>query len=293
VELPAFARRNSKGQDAPGNDRTKAKGQGVKYSIAIPSYRRAELLKNNTLVMLERMKADRDSIHVFVATEEEAETYRAVIGADYRIIVGVRGICHQRKFYHNWFPKGERIISLDDDIAEVMERAETKVIPARCTFDQIAETGFGYAEKEKARLWGINPVMNNFFLSDSITVGLRFICGIFMGSYAGDWVFCDESRQMEQFGGEDHHNTMRSFTRYGSVVRLEYLCPKTRYLAKGGVEASVKETGMERKANHSRELLWVHSQYPHVTSVTTKADGYTNLKLKPITYGRHPRPSAA
>jgi len=261
----------------------------VTYSIAIPSYQRAEICKTQTLATLDKLGADQDKIHIFVANEEQAELYRSVLRGQYRIIVGVRGISTQRKFYHNWFPEGTSIVSLDDDIAEVLERSSDKLIPTRYTFDQIAETGFAHAEKEKARLWGINPTMNNFFLSDAISVGLRYICANFMGSYAGDWVFTDEKRRMTPTG-EDHHSSLRSFTRYGSVVRLEYLCPKTKYFAKGGIDACVTENGLTRKERHAQELIWVQSQYPHLATVVKKAGGIVNLRFKPITYAKHPRP---
>jgi hypothetical protein len=261
----------------------------VKYSIAIPSYQRAEICRQQTLATLDRMKVDRDAIHIFVANEEQAELYKATLGGSHRIIVGVRGISSQRKFYHNWFPEGEPILSLDDDISEVLERTEDKLVPTRYTINDIAEAGFNHCAKERTRLWGINPTMNNFFLSDVISVGLRYICANFMGSYGGDWVFTDEARRMTPTG-EDHHSSLRAFTRYGSVVRLEYLCPKTKYFAKGGIDACVTENGLTRKERHGQELMWVQSQYPHLATVTKKAGGVINLRFKPITYAKHPRP---
>lgn len=261
----------------------------MKYSIAIPSYQRAEICKQQTLATLNRMKADKDAIHIFVANEEQAELYKATLGSNYRIIIGARGISSQRKFYHNWFPEGEPILSLDDDIGEVLERTDDKLVPTRYTINEIAEAGFSYCAKERTRLWGINPTMNNFFLSDVISVGLRYICANFMGSYGGDWVFTDEARRMTPTG-EDHHSSLRAFTRYGSVVRLEYLCPKTKYFAKGGIDACVTENGLSRKERHAQELRWVQSQYPHLANVTVKAGGVINLRFKPITYAKYPRP---
>lgn len=261
----------------------------MKYSIAIPSYQRADICRTQTLATLERMKVDKDTIHIFVADEQQAELYKATLGDKYRIVIGVRGISSQRKFYHNWFPEGEQILSLDDDIDEVLQRGEDKLVPTQYTINEIAEAGFNYASKERTRLWGINPTMNNFFLRDTISVGLRYICANFMGSYGGDWVFTDPSRRMTPTG-EDHHSSLRAFTRYGSVVRLEYLCPKTKYFAKGGIDACVTEDGLTRKTRHSQELQWVQSQYPHLATLTVKAGGVINLRFRPLTYAKHPRP---
>ena len=261
----------------------------MNYSIAIPSYQRAEICRDQTLATLERLKTNKDRIHIFVANEEQSEHYKSILNDEYQIVVGVRGISSQRKFYHNWFNEGERIISLDDDIGEILEHGEKELTPTKYTMDEIAEIGFGHAELERAKLWGINPTMNNFYLKDYISVGLRYICANFMGSYAGDWVFTDEKRRMTPTG-EDHHSTLRSFTRYGAVVRFEYLCPKTKYFAKGGIDACVSEDGLTRKERHGEELIWVQSQYPDISNIQIKAGGVINIRFSPITYAKYPKP---
>jgi hypothetical protein len=130
--------------------------------------------------------------------------------------------------------------------------------------------------------------MNHFFLKNHISVGLRYICANFMGTYAQDWIFCDPDRRMTPTG-EDHHSTLRGFTRYGAVVRLEFLCPKTKYFASGGIDACVTENGDTRADRHASELRWVQARYPDLSSIQIKAGGVVNLRLKPITFSRTPR----
>ena len=261
----------------------------MKYQVVVPSYQRAEICRDQTLATLERLKVDKDKIHVFVANEEQEELYRSVLKDDYRIVVGVRGISTQRKFYHNWFPENERLLSIDDDMSDLLELGDKKLVPTQYQLDEIAEIGFSAAEEEGARQWGINPTMNHFFLKDHISVGLRYICANFMGTYAKDWIFCDPERRMTPTG-EDHHSTLRGFTRYGCVVRLEFLCPKTKYFASGGIDACVTEDGDVRKDRHASELRWVQERYPDISSIQIKAGGVVNLRLKPITLGRKERP---
>jgi len=258
------------------------------YVVVVPSYRRAEICKNQTLTVLDKLGVSKDKIYVFVANEEEEATYRAVLGTEYKIVVGVRGISSQRKFYHNYFSAGTRIVSIDDDMAELYELGDGELIPTRYTLDQIVEMGYTFAEKEGARMWGINPTMNHFFLKNFISVGLRYICANFMGTYAGDWIFVDPNRRMTPTG-EDHHSTLRGFTRYGAVVRLEFFCPKTKYFAAGGIDACVTEDGGTRAQKHAEELRWVQSQYAELSSIQIKAGGVVNLRLKPITFRKYPR----
>jgi hypothetical protein len=264
----------------------------MEYSVAIPSYRRADVLERQTLAVLKRLGVPNDKIFIFVANQEEFDTYDALFGKDYKIVIGVRGISSQRKFYHNWFAEqfgvGHKIVSIDDDMAELYELGDKKLIPTLYTLDDIVNLGYTYCDKYGAKMWGINPTMNHFFLKNHISVGLRYVCANFMGTYAGDWIFTDPNRRMTPTG-EDHHSTLRGFVRYGAVVRLEFLCPKTKYFATGGIDACVTEDGSKRADRHAEELRVVQSMYPDISSIQIKAGGVVNLRLKPITIARHDR----
>lgn len=256
------------------------------YVIAIPSYRRQEILIKQTLSTLTKLETDPERIHIFVADNEEKETYDNLIHG-YKIITGIKGISNQRAFYHSYFPEGTPIISIDDDIAAIMQKIDDKIEPTTLTMNQIAALGFGICERENARMWGINPVANGFFMKDQINVGLRFICANFMGSYAGDPVYAEEHHPMSS--ADDHYATLRSYKRYGNVVRIEYLCPKTKYWANGGIDQALKEQGKTRAEHHARELKRVASLYPNLATPTQRKGIISSLKLKTITTNRYPR----
>lgn len=261
----------------------------MNYVVAIPSYKRAEICRDQTLKLLSNLKVEKAKIHIFVADDAEYVIYRQVLGTDYNIVVGVKGISAQRRFYLNYFAKDTRVVSLDDDIAELLQKDGDKLVPYSGTLDELCEQMFGLCEQEGAKLWGINPVMNAFFMKDYTTVGLRFICANFMGTYAGNWAHCDPERRMTS-SGEDHHSTIRAFMKYGSVVRAEYLCPKTKYWAKGGIDAMVTETeGISRAERHSQELHWVESRYPELAKVKLKDGLAVSMRLKTVTYRKIPK----
>lgn len=261
----------------------------MNFVVAVPSYKREEICRDQTLTFLAKHGIDPSNIYVFVADDDEYKRYRALLGEAYNIIVGVKGISSQRKFYLNFFHPGTRVFSLDDDIADLLEKQEDKLVPYTGNLIQFVDEMFDITEAHGTTLWGINPVQNAFFMKDAVTVGLRFICANFMGAIAGDWVHCDPERRMTS-SGEDHHSTLRAFTRYGAVIRAEYLCPKTKYWASGGIDAMVRETeGISRAERHSTELHWVESRYPDLAKVKIKDGFAVSMKLKPITlkkYGR-------
>lgn len=259
------------------------------FVVAVPSYKREEICRDQTLAFLARHNIDKSRIFVFVADDDEYIRYRATLGPEYNIVVGVKGISSQRRFYLNYFQKGTRVFSLDDDIDDLLEKIDGKLVPFAGNFVEFVNTMFDITAKEGTTLWGINPVQNAFFMKDDITVGLRFICANFMGAIAGDWVHCDPERRMTS-SGEDHHSTLRAFIRYGAVVRAEYLCPKTKYWAKGGIDTMVKETeGISRAERHSTELHWVESRFPDLAKVKLKDGLAVSMKLKPITHAKYGR----
>lgn len=261
----------------------------MNYVVAIPSYKRAEICRDQTLKLLDKLKVEKAKIHIFVADDAEYVLYRQILGTEYNIVVGVKGISAQRRFYLNYFAKDTRVVSLDDDIAELLQKEGDALVPYSGTLDELAEQMFGLCEQEGAKLWGINPVMNAFFMKDYTTVGLRFICANFMGTYAGNWAHCDPERRMTS-SGEDHHSTIRAFMKYGSVIRAEYLCPKTKYWAKGGIDAMVTETeGISRAERHSQELHWVESRYPELAKVKLKDGLAVSMRLKTVTYRKIPK----
>jgi hypothetical protein len=262
----------------------------MEYQIAIPSYKRSELLASKTIALLERYGVDKEKITIFVADEQEASDYAKVL-PDYKIVVAIKGLVKARVFYNNYYPKDTRILNLDDDMAELKQRnSADKLEDYSGSFDDLVELGFSTCEKVGARLWGINPVSNAFFMGDYITVGLRYICGNFHGSYAGDPALTDPNRANKESSGEDFETTLRSFVRYGSVVRIEYICPTTKYFANGGIDAELKADGIEdRQTDHKAKLYDIAGRFPELASIRLKAGDITNIRLKSITYAKIPR----
>jgi len=260
------------------------------YRIAIPSYGRPEAIKAKTLLMLDQMDVDRDRILVVCATHEEKESYDAALRNDWRTEVARLGLANAREWYHRHLPKGTRIISIDDDIEGLYQKDGVKLAPYQGTIDDLAEDGFSQCEAAGAGLWGVYPVLNGMFMNDQTVVGLRFICGAFFGSYAGDPVF--QSRHSPN--GEDWDSTLLSFARYRKVVRLEYVTFKTRMWqgADGGM--SQEQGGLEnRMKQHEASLKDIASRYPQLVSTYRKAGNILNLRLKRIDLAKIPKDNRA
>lgn len=262
----------------------------MSYQIAVPSYKRYEILKTQTLPTLDKLKADRDKIHIFVANEEEEKQYRSIIGNDYKIVVGVAGIGWQRKFINSYFAEGERIFCIDDDVKGIFQKGEKRLEPVDVTLDEIVNRGYELTEKYGSRLWGINHTFNSFYMKNEISVGLKYILGTFMGTYAHDWIWQDTDRPLVNTG-EDHHTSLRAFVKYGSVVRFEYLCLETDLDTPGGnAQSTLERDGVPRMVKHLENLTKVAERYSDIAQVRLMNDtANPTMRFKPITIAREPR----
>lgn len=263
----------------------------IDYQIAIPSYKRPQVVCEGTLSMLERYGVDPDRVTVFVASTEEYLRYRAAMGNNpysdqVTLVVGVPGLINQRSYYSNkYYEAGTPIVNIDDDIYDLRVKISDKKAPSMegiLDFDEVVASMFDICENQKARLWGIYAANNALFMKNTVTVGLRYICGAFHGNYAGDpEVTLDDRASLSS--GEDFENTLRSFNFRGKVVRCDFITMKTKYFAEGGIEAELRGDKENRRLRHAEALVAIASKYPDQSKTYEKAGGVTNIRLKTIT----------
>jgi len=199
--------------------------------IAIPSYNRPDILCNKTLATLETLLDSWDNTYIFVADEEQKVIYLSALGGKERgkIIVGVKGMAAVRNFMTSYFPEKQRILYLDDDINGFVKKdGIAKVDITKEEFNSFVQRGFQECEKSNTSLWGVYPIANGFFMKDNITTDLRYIVGCCYG------VINDRTVKVEIDSGEDYQRTILFFEKYGSVVRINFIAPKTVYWCKSG-----------------------------------------------------------
>ena len=252
------------------------------YEIAVPSYKRADVLKARTLQTLGRMVDLEKRLTVFVADKEEEQIYRDTIGDKFKMVVGKKGLIHQRRIASNLYPKDTKILFVDDDLFDLKRLTpDGKLQPFNGSLDDVVEHGFTVCRNFGAKHWGIAAFENAFYMRPHTSVGLRYICGIFHGCFAGDSVMCGDDRLLIS-SNEDFETTMRSFIKYGSVVRLDWLCPKTKYFAPGGIQAEIGGDAKARQAEHAKLVNEFERRYKGLCTAYTKATGDRNIRLKTL-----------
>lgn len=257
----------------------------IEYQIAIPSYKRPKELKEKTLAMLEKHNTPKDIITIFVANEEEKKEYEIETNNEYRIVVSAAGKLRSVQFYNKYYKENTPLLNIDDDIVSLNIKEEKGFKEYEGTIQDIVNVGFKTCEANAAKLWGIYPVNNGFFLNDYITVGLKFLIGHFYGSYAGDKILYDE--RIAASTADDYETTIKSFIEYGSVVRIENICAKTKMFTKGGLSEEAKDLGYKnREEIHNEKITMLVNKYPDLSKINIKASGEKNIRLKNITYDK-------
>jgi hypothetical protein len=228
--------------------------------IAIPSYRRAQTCRRCTLGFLKEALYPTHLITVFVASEEEKRVYERTIGEMFygQIVVGVRGLCNQRKFISEYYPEGEIICQMDDDVSNVKSEE---------SFLELVERGVRSLESETCGLWGVLPNDDGRRFQNKTTTHLTHILGSFF--------ICRNSRDIvvEHDNKEDYMRSMLYFLKDGKVLRYKNAGVRTPYnQGAGGLQCENRVLGMRADA----EAL--ASKFPALCSVIVKK-GLPDIKL--------------
>ena len=236
------------------------------FRIAIPSYQRYKILGEKTLKTLSYHGFPIDIIDIFVANQDEYNQYKSLY-PEYNIIIGEKGIRQIREFiFLKWYKEGDHIVSIDDDI-ELFKMITKKDWEKSCfkndELDLKKEIDFAFEKciESGRHLWGIYPVDNPFYMKNTVTYDYKFIIGHFFGIIIKKEL-CSHTPDIG--ARDDYERSIKHYLSDGGVVRLNYICCKTKYIAEGGI-------GLERNASATLKLLV--DTYPTLVSIKQKKAG--------------------
>lgn len=251
---------------------TKSNALEMNWQIAIPSYKRSDIIQSKTLAVLEKYSIPLELITIFVSDPDQYLVYRAVLPDTIQIVIGELGLAEQRNFILDWFPVGTHIFFIDDDVTGFIQLVGNgkKVMES---FTEMIDTGFAEAEKANCCLWGLAPCPNPFFMKRTVTSNLMFIIGsafgmINPGSSGDRGIHLDFSEK------EDYIRSILCYERDGAVVRLNYISPVTKYYKTvGGMQSPDRlqdqKLAVDFLMNHWPTLVHLNkrrknSEYPEI-----------------------------
>ena len=240
----------------------------MSYIIVIPSYQRAGLLNDRTLLALHRHGIPKELIHVFVV-EEELEKYTQTLNPSFyhQLIVGVRGLIPQRTFMEDYFPEGQYIVSMDDDIDDI-----DLSLTSFTTLDLFLTQAFQVCIQKSAYIWGVYPVYNPFFRRRDIECGLQFIVGAFYGIINRHGI----TPSLESACKDDVERSILYYLKDGNVVHFGKVGFKTKYYGKvGGLGNFKSRLEVSRLAS-----VYLQEKYPTLGKMWTRKNGMTEFRFK-------------
>lgn len=288
------------------------------YIIAIPSYKRVDIIQKKTLKLLHEHNINPKLIKIFVANQSEYDEYKAQIPSELygELIIGEIGLKNQRNFISDYYPEGTNIVQMDDDVEKIVElhqrvnissktkhskskvnistkskgegngKGKTQKLLAFAAFkkannytkpikdlDGFIKSAFALCKEKQAYLWGVYPIANAYFMTDTVTTDLRFIVGPMWGMI---------NRHLDELKltldeKENTQRTLQYFTKDGVVIRFNNIGIETNYYAnKGGMQAEGKTRA--EQAMKSAQIL--HATYPSLTRIFARAKtGFSEVKL--------------
>ena len=242
------------------------------YVVAIPTYNRADVIIHKTLKTLIDGNVSKNRIFLFVANKAQYKLYEeAVPKSMYKeIIIGKLGITNQRKFISNYFNENQYIISIDDDVEELLIlKGDDKLVRIK-NIDGFFKEAYQLLKKEKLYIWGIYPVRNPFFMKHKITTDLRFIIGVLFGYINRHNKKLAPSTQSET--KEDYEQSILYYKMDGGVLRFNNITTKTKFHAEGGL-------GKDRFDRNKKAAEYLKKTYPDIITIFHRANGMTEVKL--------------
>ena len=233
-----------------------------KYKIVIPTYKRHNLIsENGTLSFLKKSNIPKEKIILFVADKEEKEIYKKNVPENLysgKIIIGIKGILNQRNFIVNYFPRGEYIISIDDDIQDILIKKENKLRSIKKKeLRYLFENSYNVMKESNANIWGINMVTNPFMMQEKISTNLGIIPAGFYG-----WINNPKMiNKIKNDSREDVERSVMFFDKDNVIIRYMNITFKTvMKKTEGGIQAL-----MSQKKRHQMEDLYtkqLKQKYP-------------------------------
>ena len=240
------------------------------YLIAIPSYKRENLLLNTTLNLLKKYNISSSKIYIFVANKEEYIRYNNLLpnNSYHKLIIGTIGMGAIRNFIINYFSENQKILFIDDDIRNLISFKNKKESQDLLDLNSFIENAFNEISKLNIKLFGIYPTDNPYFmLKNEKTYDLCYIIGCFYG------IINDKSILVSLDDKEDYERSILFYLKYNQNLRYNWIAPITRYYKQKG--------GMQEKRtveNVHLSAKYLADKYPNLCKLKFKKKSkYTEL----------------
>lgn len=244
------------------------------YVVAIPSYNRCDIITHKTLKTLQDGGVPSKCVYIFVANKLEEKLYLNAVPKELygKIVVGKKGITHQRRFIVKYFSENQYIVSVDDDIEGLFIKKSDTLLKKIVDLNKFFNRAFECLKKEKLYIWGVYPIKNPFFMQDTVTTNLKFIIGTIYGFINRHTKNIQPSLNIAE--KEDYEQSIKYFIKDGGVLRYNNITFQSKKHSKGGLG----ETSGRLEANKFA-ADYISKTYPDYVKIFHRSNGMTELRM--------------
>ena len=248
----------------------------MNFRVAIPSISRAETITKKTLNYLKQTDIDMSKVDIFLSNPNEEQAYRNNL-KDYPVNIIISNTNHvntQRNFIIDYYKEDELILGIDDDIDLVAMKVDDKNTIQLNSLTDFVEQAFTISLDKNFDMWGVNPVINPYFMKNNVTFNLKYIVACFYGWRNNHHEKAYVSTNPE-YGKEDFERSIRYYMADGGVTRFNYVAPKTKYYSENGGIQNYRTVEYEETA-----VKWLLKTYPMYSKRNTKSKSkYPEVRL--------------
>jgi hypothetical protein len=235
----------------------------MKY--VIPSFRRADILKNKTLKYLEKHNIKKDDIYIIVRNDDDGYD----IFSDYHIVkTDIKGIGRTHNFITEYFNEDEWICEIDDDLTDMIDTENNSIEDFEKVIMNLKEV---IIDKDYS-YGGFYSTPNPYFMKNiksEYTFDLRYMLGLIrVRRIRKDIV-------LETNYSEDFENCIKYYIRDGGIVKQNYIAGKTNNYADGGCNGDGRNLESEKT-----DKEYLSSKYPKHCQLFQRKNGRWDLRLK-------------
>ena len=242
----------------------------MNYQIAIPTYKRSNCIQ--TLNFLKKENVPIFLITLFVADQDEYDKYYEKY-SEYKIVIGIKGIRNQRNFINNYYEDNEYIISMDDDISDLINVKEIQ-------FNQWIYEAIEFMKSKNIGLLGVSPVTNIHWTKsrkgEAFKAGRYLAVGVFQ-IYKVRKYYTLTLEYME-----DYERSMLYLNEDGAVGRYDAVCIKTTFWKSGGCCASGRDFNTHSASAYKLVTMFPNDLFITMKKITqlSKTDLVPNVRMR-------------
>jgi len=227
------------------------------YIIVCVSHRRPKLFGSKTYDLLKRTNAPKPIL--WLNDSRDYKEYSQLY-PELEIHVGGETLKDKRSIIQYYYPEGQKIVFIDDDIKNIVVYDESELRGKRnlSDFNALVELAFSLCEKKDNSFWGVYPVDNSLFMKPVIRTNLCYCVGALYG-------VINKRINTETNYAEDFERSILYWLMENKVLRLDFIGLSTQYYKQ---EGGLQETRTEDKNYHDKKLLV--DTYPTIVKIIEK-----------------------